>query len=157
VPHTTLVRKHTALRGFVNCSRILCRRGRKTSKHEPKGSFGTLSRRQLSVREIRYDSFWLESLAQAMHIRPKEVIQWIEQAWFQATVTRQGKRNCYPITPQALARSTNTICTICSNAEFQTTRSLRRMSGIEMTLSIDSGRVAYLQKNGILTLRERKV
>ena len=62
-----------------------------------------LQRRQLSIREIRCDCFSLESLAQALHVRRNEILRWIEQGWLQATITKQGKRATYRITPEALS------------------------------------------------------
>jgi hypothetical protein len=38
-----------------------------------------------------------------VHVRPAEVVHWIEQGWLQATVTNQGGRKDYQITPEALA------------------------------------------------------
>jgi hypothetical protein len=61
-----------------------------------------LHRRQLSVREIRCDCFSLESIAQVLHVRRKEIVSWIEQGWLQATITKKGSRNAYRITPEAL-------------------------------------------------------
>ena len=65
--------------------------------------WNALHRRQLSVREIRCDCFSAEALAQAVHVRSKEVMHWIELGWLQATVSNQGKRNNYRITTEALA------------------------------------------------------
>jgi hypothetical protein len=62
-----------------------------------------LQRRQLSVREIRCDCFSLESLAQIMHVRRSEILQWIEQGWLQAAITKQDNRVSYRITPEALS------------------------------------------------------
>jgi hypothetical protein len=62
-----------------------------------------LHRRQLSVREIRCDCFSLGSLAHALHVRRYEVRLWIEQRWLQATITNQGGRTSYQITPEALS------------------------------------------------------
>jgi len=69
----------------------------------PRALWNALHRRQLSVRDIRCDCFSVEGLAQAVHVRPTEVIHWIEQGWLQATVTRPGRRKNYQITPDALA------------------------------------------------------
>jgi len=69
----------------------------------PRAVWNALHRRQLSVRDIRCDCFSVQALAQAVHIRSTEVIQWIEQGWLQATVTNQGRRKNYRITPEALA------------------------------------------------------
>jgi hypothetical protein len=75
----------------------------KRLNRSPRAVWCALHRRQLSVREIRCDCFSVQALAQAVRVRPKEVIQWIEQGWLQATVTKHGKRNDYRITPDALA------------------------------------------------------
>jgi hypothetical protein len=69
----------------------------------PKALRSALHRRQLSVREIRCDCFSRESLAQILHVRRSEIAGWIEQGWLQATVTKQGSRNSYRITPEALS------------------------------------------------------
>ena len=69
----------------------------------PKALRCALHRQQLSVRDIRCDCFSAEALAQAVRVRPTEVIQWIEKGWLQATVTNQGRRKNYRITPEALA------------------------------------------------------
>lgn len=75
----------------------------KRLNRSPRAVWNALHRRQLSVREIRCDCFSVQALAQAVRVRPKEVIQWIEQGWLQATVTNQGRRKNYRITPEALA------------------------------------------------------
>jgi hypothetical protein len=75
----------------------------KRLNRSPRALRCALHRRQLSVRDIRCDCFSAEALAQAVRVRPTEVIQWIEQGWLQATVTKHGKRNEYRITPEALA------------------------------------------------------
>ncbi len=75
----------------------------KRLNRSPRAVWNALHRRQLSVREIRCDCFSVQALAQAVRVRPKEVIQWIEQGWLQATVTNQGTRKNYRITPEALA------------------------------------------------------
>lgn len=62
-----------------------------------------LQRRQLSVREIRCDSFSLESLVQVLHVRRSEILSWIERGWLQATITKQAERASYRITPEALS------------------------------------------------------
>jgi len=62
-----------------------------------------LHRRQLRVREIRCDCFSLESLAQVLHVRRSEIASWIEHGWLQATITKQGNRASYRITPEALS------------------------------------------------------
>jgi hypothetical protein len=75
----------------------------KRLNRSPKALRNALHRRQLSLREIRCDCFSLEALAQAVRVRPKEVVHWIEEGWLEATVTKQGKLNSYRITPEALA------------------------------------------------------
>jgi len=75
----------------------------KRLNRSPRAVWNALHRRQLSVREIRCDCFSVHALAQAVHVRSAEVIQWIEQGWLQATVTNQGRRKNYRITPEALA------------------------------------------------------
>ena len=75
----------------------------KRLNRSPKALRNALQRQQLSVREIRCDCFSLEALARALHVRRSEVFHWIEQGWLQATVTRRDNRNCYRITPEALA------------------------------------------------------
>jgi hypothetical protein len=75
----------------------------KRLNRSPRAVWNALHRRQLSVREIRCDCFSVQALAQAVHVRPKQVMQWIEQGWLQATVTTQGTRKNYRITPEALA------------------------------------------------------
>ena len=75
----------------------------KRLNRSPRAVWNALHRRQLSVREIRCDCFSVQALAQAVHVRPKEVIQWIEQGWLQATITNKGTRKNYRITPEALA------------------------------------------------------
>lgn len=74
----------------------------KRLNRSPKALRNALQRRELSLREIRCDCFSLEALAQALHVRRSEVSYWIEQGWLQATVTHQGRRNNYLITPEAL-------------------------------------------------------
>lgn len=74
----------------------------KRLKRSPDALRSAFQRRQLSIREIRCDCFSLDSLAQAVHVSPKEVIRWIELGWLQATVTKQGNRNSYRIMPEAL-------------------------------------------------------
>jgi hypothetical protein len=69
----------------------------------PRALWNALHRRKLSVREIRCDCFSAEALAQAIRVRPTEVIHWIELGWLQATVTNKGRRKNYQITPEALA------------------------------------------------------
>jgi hypothetical protein len=75
----------------------------KRLNRSPRAVWNALHRRQLSVREIRCDCFSVQALAQAVRVRPKEVVQWIEQGWLLATVTTQGARKNYRITPEALA------------------------------------------------------
>lgn len=69
----------------------------------PKALRNALQRRQLRVREIRCDCFSLESLAQALHVRRSEIVDWIERGWLQATITKQTGRNSYRITPESLS------------------------------------------------------
>jgi hypothetical protein len=71
-------------------------------KRSPKALRNALQRRQLSVREIRCDCFSLGSLAHALHVRRTEVRHWIELGWLQASITKQGSRCSYQITPEAL-------------------------------------------------------
>lgn len=75
----------------------------KRLNRSPRAVWNALHRRQLSVRDIRCDCFSVQALANAVRVRPTEVIQWIEQGWLQATVTNQGRRKNYRITPEALA------------------------------------------------------
>lgn len=75
----------------------------KRLNRSPRALRNALNRRQLSVREIRCDCFSLEALAQAVRVRPKEVIYWIDRGWLQATITKQGNRSRYRIAPEALA------------------------------------------------------
>jgi hypothetical protein len=75
----------------------------KRLNRSPKALRNAFHRRQLSVREIRCDCFSLEALAQAVRVRPKEVIYWVEQGWLEATVAKRGNQNSYRITPEALA------------------------------------------------------
>jgi hypothetical protein len=74
----------------------------KRLNRSPKALRNALRRRQLSVREIRCDCLSLGSIAHALHVRSTEVRSWIEQGWLQATITRQGGRTSYRITPEAL-------------------------------------------------------
>ena len=74
----------------------------KKLNRSPKALRSALHRRQLSVREIRCDCFSRESLAQVLHVRRSEIEGWIERGWLQATVTKQGSRTSYRITPEAL-------------------------------------------------------
>jgi hypothetical protein len=75
----------------------------KRLNRSPKALRNALQRRQLSVREIRCDCFSVESLAQILHVRRSEIACWIEKGWLQATITKQGKRANYRITPEALS------------------------------------------------------
>jgi hypothetical protein len=75
----------------------------KRLQRSPSALRNALHRRQLSVRGLRCDCFSVEALAQAVHVRPVEVIHWIELGWLQATVTKKDRRNNYQITPEALA------------------------------------------------------
>ena len=75
----------------------------KRLNRSPRAVWNALHRRQLSVRDIRCDCFSVQALANAVRVRPTEVIQWIEQGWLQATVTNHGRRKNYRITPEALA------------------------------------------------------
>ena len=68
----------------------------------PKAIRNMLRRNHLNLRDIRCDLFSVESMASALHVRKAEVIYWIEQNWLQASVTNQGKRRFYIITPDAL-------------------------------------------------------
>jgi hypothetical protein len=74
----------------------------KKLNRSPKAVRNALHRQQLSVREIRCDCFSLGSLADALHIRRSEVRDWIGQGWLQASVTKEGGRVSYQITPEAL-------------------------------------------------------
>jgi hypothetical protein len=74
----------------------------KRLKRSPKALRNALQRRQLSVREIRCDCFSLGSLAHALHVRPTEVRHWIELGWLHSSITKQGGRRSYQITPEAL-------------------------------------------------------
>jgi hypothetical protein len=62
-----------------------------------------LQRRRLSVREIRCDCFSAQSLACALHVRPSEIISWIEKGWLEAQIIPRGTRSSYRITPEALS------------------------------------------------------
>jgi hypothetical protein len=66
-----------------------------------------LVRNHLGVKEIRCDRFSIESLALALKVRKDEIHFWIDQGWLQATVSIQGKRRSYIITPEALTKSGN--------------------------------------------------
>ena len=69
----------------------------------PQSVRSMLQRNRLGVREIRCDLFSLESLARALHIRKDEIRLWIEQGWLQASVSTDGRRRSYTITPESLA------------------------------------------------------
>lgn len=69
----------------------------------PRAIRSMLARNHLGVKEIRCDRFSIESLAHALRVRKEEIYLWIEQGWLQATITVQGKRRSYTITPEALA------------------------------------------------------
>jgi DNA-binding transcriptional MerR regulator len=71
----------------------------------PQSVRSMLQRNRLGVREIRCDLFSLESLARALHIRKDEIRLWIEQGWLQASVSTDGRRRSYTITPESLADS----------------------------------------------------
>jgi hypothetical protein len=75
----------------------------KRLKRSPKALRNALQRRQLSLREIRCDCFSLGSLAHALHVRRTEVRRWIELGWLKASITKQGGRSSYQISPEALA------------------------------------------------------
>jgi hypothetical protein len=68
----------------------------------PRAIRSMLARNHLGIREIRCDRFSMESLARALRVRKEEIHVWIEQGWLQATVTTQGKRRSFSITPEAL-------------------------------------------------------
>jgi len=71
----------------------------------PKSVRSMLQRNRLGVREIRCDLFSLASLARALHIRKEEIRFWTEQGWLQASVSTNGRRRSYTITPEALAHA----------------------------------------------------
>jgi hypothetical protein len=75
----------------------------KRLNRSPKALRSALHRRQLSVREIRCDCFSLGSLAHALHVRRGEIRHWIGQGWLQASITKDGGRASYQITPEALS------------------------------------------------------
>lgn len=68
----------------------------------PKAIRSMLVRNHLGIREIRCDRFSMESLALALRVRTEEIRVWIDQGWLQATVSIEGKRRSYIITPEAL-------------------------------------------------------
>jgi len=61
-----------------------------------------LKRKGLRVRDIRCDLFSLESLATALHVRKAEILHWINQKWLPASVTNNGTKHVYTITPEGL-------------------------------------------------------
>jgi hypothetical protein len=69
----------------------------------PRAIRSMLVRNRLGVKEIRCDRFSIESLALALRVRKDEIHFWIEQGWLQATISVQGIRRSYTITPEALA------------------------------------------------------
>ena len=71
----------------------------------PKSVRSMLQRNRLGVREIRCDLFSLESLASALHIRKEEIRYWIQQGWLQASVSMNGRKRSYIITPEALGHA----------------------------------------------------
>ena len=60
-----------------------------------------LRRNNLRVREIRCDTFSIDSLARLLHVRKSEVSAWIEKGWLEATTQVFGKRQVNIITPEA--------------------------------------------------------
>ena len=68
----------------------------------PKAIRSMLARNHLGVKEMRCDRFSIESLAGALRVRKEEIHFWIDQGWLQATISVQGKRRSYTITPEAL-------------------------------------------------------
>jgi len=68
----------------------------------PRAIRSMLARNHLGIREIRCDRFSVESLARALRVRKEEIHEWIQQGWLQTTVTVQGRRRFYTITPEAL-------------------------------------------------------
>lgn len=69
----------------------------------PRAIRSMLVRNHLAIREIRCDRFSIESLALALRVRTDEIHFWIRQEWLQATISVDGKRRSYNITPEALA------------------------------------------------------
>ena len=69
----------------------------------PKAVRSMLVRNHLGIREIRCDRFSMESLALALRVRTEEIRAWIDQGWLRATVSVEGKRRSYNITPEALS------------------------------------------------------
>jgi hypothetical protein len=68
----------------------------------PQAIRSMLVRNHLGIREIRCDRFSVESLALALRVQTEEIRLWIDQGWLQATISMQGKRRSYIITPEAL-------------------------------------------------------
>jgi hypothetical protein len=68
----------------------------------PQAIRSMLVRNHLGIRETRCDRFSVESLALALRVRTEEIRLWIDQGWLQATISMQGKRRSYIITPEAL-------------------------------------------------------
>jgi hypothetical protein len=68
----------------------------------PRAIRSMLVRNRLAIKEIRCDRFSNESLALALRVRTDEIRVWIRQGWLQATVSMEGKRRSYTITPEAL-------------------------------------------------------
>src|SRR5260370_22976050 len=75
----------------------------KKLKRTPRAVRSMLVRNHLAIKEIRCDCFSVESLARALRVRTDEVHYCIEQGWLQATISAEGKRRAYSITPEALA------------------------------------------------------
>jgi hypothetical protein len=72
-------------------------------KRTPQAIRSLLRRMHLGVKEIRCDRFSVESLSAALHVGRTEVLFWISTGWLPATVSEQGGRKAYVITPEALA------------------------------------------------------
>lgn len=68
----------------------------------PQAIRSLLRRMRLGVKEIRCDLFSVESLSAALHVGRSEVLFWISTGWLPATVSEQGSRKSYVITPEAL-------------------------------------------------------
>lgn len=73
----------------------------KRLKRTPKALRCALNRRELSVRDIRCDSFSIASLAHVLHVRREEITRWIEAGWLPAR--RQSKGRLYTITADDFA------------------------------------------------------
>ena len=69
----------------------------------PQAIRSLLRRMRLGVKEIRCDLFSVESLSVALHVSRNEVLSWISIGWLPATVSVQGGRKSYVITPEALS------------------------------------------------------